>query len=95
MARTRLNQWIIEAMASGLAHFERAARTIDQRLDGILEYVRIRRSNGRVKGLNGKARTVTRRSYGFHSAAALFSMLFLCCGGVNVSPVFTTLSPTH
>ena len=51
------------------------ARTIRQHRDGILEYVRDRLNNGRVESLNGKARTITRRAYGFHSAASLIAML--------------------
>ncbi len=82
-------------MASGLSHFERAAGSIAKHINGILEYVRTRRNNGRVEGLNSKARTITRRSYGFHSASALISLLFLCCGGVKVTPGFTTPSATH
>lgn len=83
-----LEQWIIEAKNSGLRHFERAARTIETHIDGILEYVRTRFSNGRTEGLNGKIRTITRRAFGFHSASALISMIFLCCGGVKVTPAF-------
>jgi len=44
-------------------------------------------NNGRVEGLNGKARTITRRAYGFHSALSLIAMLFLCCGGIHLPPV--------
>ncbi|MCP3916478.1 MAG: transposase [bacterium] len=52
-------------------------------------------NNGRVEGLNGKARTITRRSYGFHSASALIAMLFLCCGGVSVGPAHACPQITH
>ena len=95
VARHRLEQWIAEAKASGLAHFERAARSIQKHIDGVLEYVRTRRNNGRVEGLNSKARTITRRSYGFHSARALISLLFLCCGGVTATPAFKRPIGTH
>ena len=78
VARAFLEQWIKEAKGSGLRHFEKAARTIEAHIDGILEYVRTRFSNGRTEGLNGKIRTITRRSFGFHSAHALISMIFLC-----------------
>lgn len=95
VARAKLHQWIADAKGSGLAHFARAARTIERYQDGILEYVRTGFSNGRTEGLNGKIRTITRRSYGFHSAAALISMIFLCCGGVDVTPAFSAPEGFH
>lgn len=95
VARQRLVQWVTEAKDSGLAHFERVAGTVDRYMDGILEYVRTGFSNGRTEGLNGKIRTITRRSFGFHSAHALISMIFLCCGGVHVTPAFSTPSGFH
>ena len=89
VARERLELWIDEARRSRLRHFVRVARTIEKHLDGILEYIRSRLTNGPTEGLNGKVRTITRRAYGFHSAAALISMIFLCCGGVHVTPAFS------
>ncbi len=44
-------------------------------------------NEGVVEGINGKARTNTRRAYGFHSALSLIAMLFLCCGGIHLSPI--------
>ncbi len=86
---------IDDAKDSALPHFERAARAIERRQQGILEYVRTRFSNGRTEGLNGKIRTITRRAYGLHSAYALISMIFLCCGGVRVTPAFSVPSGFH
>lgn len=90
-----LKQWIVDAKASGLRHFAKAARTIERHMDGILEYVRTRFNNGRTEGLNGKIRTITRRAFGFHSAQALISMVFLCCGGVHVTPAFSAPIGSH
>ena len=95
VAAAHLDAWLEEAASSGLAHFERTARTIAKHRDGILEYVRTRRNNGRVEGLNGKARVLTRRAYGFHSSRAFIALLFLCCGGVRVTPAFSSPLPTH
>lgn len=89
VARRRLTQWIAEARRSRLPHFKRVARTIEKHLDGILEYIRLRLTNGPIEGLNGKARTITRRAFGFHSASALIAMLYLCCGGIHVTPAFS------
>jgi transposase len=95
VARRRLTLWINEAKRSGLVHFARVARTISKHIDGILEYIRSRLSNGRTEGLNGKIRTITRRAFGFHSARALISMIFLCCGGVHVTPAFSAPPGFH
>ncbi len=89
VARRRLVSWIAEARRSGLHHFKRIAGTIEKYINGILEYIRTRLSNGRTEGLNGKIRTITRRAFGFHSAGALIAMIFLCCGGVHVTPAFS------
>ena len=90
-----LEQWIVDAKASGLRHVAKAARTIEKHMDGILEYVRTRFNNGRTEGLNSKIRTITRRAYGFRNARALIAMVFLCCGGVRVTPAFSAPSGSH
>jgi transposase len=95
VARDRLLQWIADAKGSGLEHFARAARTVERHQDGILEYVRTRFTNARTEGLNGKIRTITRRAFGFHSASALIAMIFLCCGGVHVTPAFSAPDGFH
>ncbi len=95
VARDMLLRWIVDAKASGLEHFARAAGTIERYQDGILEYVRTGFCNGRTEGLNGKIRTITRRAFGFHSASALISMIFLCCGGVRVTPAFSAPTGFH
>jgi len=95
VVRWLLTQWIRKARASGLAHFARAAATIEKHIEGILEYIRTRLNNGVVEGLNGKARVITRRSYGFHSAWALIAMLFLCCGGIVTSAGHRVPQNTH
>lgn len=82
----RLSEWLDWACRSRLKPFENAAKTIRKYKDGILAYIRTRFSNGRVEGLNSKARTLTRRAYGFHSASSLISMLFLCCSGLRLEP---------
>lgn len=95
VARGMLEQWIADAKKSGLEHFARVARTIERYAEGILEYVRTRFSNGRTEGINGKIRTITRRAFGFHSATALIAMIFLCCGGVHVTPAFSAPPSFH
>lgn len=83
VARKLLQKWTGWAARSRLAPFQRVGRTIRQHLDGI---VASGLNNGRVEGLNGKARTITRRAYGFHNAHSLIGLLFLCCGGLSLTP---------
>jgi transposase len=85
-ANRKLDEWLGWASRSRLAPFVKLAKTIRKHRDGIVEYVRDGLNNGRVEGTNGKARTITRRSYGFHSASSLIAMLFLCCGGIHAHP---------
>lgn len=87
VARDKLAEWVGWAARSQLAPFKRVARTIRKHTEGILAYIRTGLSNGRAEGMNGKARTITRRAYGFHSAASLIAMLFLCCSGLVLEPL--------
>jgi transposase len=95
VAATKLDEWLAWARGSELPPFVKLANTIDKHRDGILAYVRTRLNNGRTEGLNGKARVITRRAFGFHSASALIAMLFLCCGGVTVHPAHMLPFWTH
>ncbi len=57
---------------------------------GILAYLDTRMTNGPVEGINNKLRVIARRAYGFHSHRPLISMLFLCCGGIQLAPPLPT-----
>jgi len=81
-----LEEWLAWTSRSKLAPFVKVARTIRQYKEGILAYIRDRLTNGFVEGINNKLRVVTRRAFGFHSAEALISMLFLNCGGDQSKP---------
>lgn len=85
-ATLELNRWLAWASRSKLEPFIKAARTVRKHKDGILAYIETRLTNGIVEGFNNKLRMIMRRAFGFHSADALIAMLFLCCGGVNLSP---------
>jgi transposase len=95
LARYKLDEWIRWARRSRLEPFKRVAATIREHADGILAYVRSGLSNGRTEGLNGKARTLTRRSYGFHNAHGLIGLLMLCCSGIQLEPVHHWPGSTH
>lgn len=81
---SKLREWIRWARRSRIAPFVKVAGTLRSHLGGILAYCRTGLSNGRTEATNGKARTITRRSYGFHRPHSFIAMLFLCCGGVNI-----------
>lgn len=85
VARAKLDEWMAWAARSRLDPFRKLARTIKRHAEGILAYVATGLSNGRAEGLNGKVRTITRRSYGFHSAESLIALIFLCCSGITVT----------
>ena len=89
VAEEKLHEWISWASHSGIVPFARVARTVSDHLDGVLAYVASGLSNGRSEGINGKARTITRRSFGFHSPWSLIGMLFLCCAGLHLTPART------
>lgn len=87
VARTKLRDWISWAARSRLQPFKKLAATVKEHFEGILAYIPLRLNNGRTEGMNGKIRTITRRSYGFHSASNLIAMIFLCCSGISLQPV--------
>jgi transposase len=95
LARRKLDEWVRWARRSRLEPFKRVAATIGDHAEGILAYVRSGLSNGRTEGLNGKARTITRRAYGFHSADGLIALLKLCCSGIHLNPIHHWPGSTH
>ncbi len=56
----------------------------------ILAYPDTRMTNGPVEGINNKLRVIARRAYGFHSPGPLISMLYLCCGGIQLASPLPT-----
>jgi transposase len=66
VVENKLSEWVAWAAHSQLAPFAKASRTILKYIDGIVAYVATGLSNGRSEGINGKVRTITRRSFGFH-----------------------------
>ena len=83
-AAVLLDAWCARAQRSRLAPFIKAARTMRQRRDLILNALEHGISNGRVEGLNTKVRLITRRAYGFHSADAALALVMLGAGPINL-----------
>jgi transposase len=78
-ASDHLDSWLGWASRSKLKPFVKLARTVRAHRDGILSAIDLGLSNGRMEGLNNKVGVLKHRAYGFHSAAALIAMIFLCC----------------
>ena len=83
-AAQHLDAWLAWASRSKLRPFVKLARTIRAHRDGVLDAVRLGLSNGRLEGLNSKVRLISHRSFGFHSAAPLIALVYLCCGGIEI-----------
>lgn len=78
-AQSHLQAWLSWASRSKLAPFVRVAKTLRTYREGVLAAIRLGLSNGRLEGINNKVGVIKRRAYGFHSAAALIAMIYLCC----------------
>lgn len=85
-AEQHLEDWAQWACRSKLAPFVKLSRTLQRFKEGILAYTSTGLSNGLLEGLNNKIRLITRRAFGFHSAQALTAMIYLCCGGLSLTP---------
>jgi transposase len=79
-----LRAWVSWASRSRLRPFVKLARTIREHRDGILAAIRLGLSNARLEGLDSKVRLLSHRSFGFHSAAPLIALIYLCCGGIVI-----------
>jgi transposase len=84
LAPAHLDSWLAWASRSRLAAFVKLARTIRRHRAGILAAIRLGLSNGRLEGLNSRIRLISHRSFGFHSAAPLIALVYLCCGGILI-----------
>jgi len=83
-AAVLLDRWCGRAQRSRLAPFIKAAKTMRQRRDMILNAIEHGISNGRVEGLNTKVRLIIRRAYGFHSADAALALVMLGAGPIDL-----------
>ena len=75
-----IDRFCSRAARSQLPAFIRLAKTIAKHRDGILAAATTKINNARVEALNNKARLITRRAYGFHSAQAALALIHLTCG---------------
>jgi transposase len=85
-APEHLKAWLAWASRSKLKPFIRLARTLRHYRDGILGAVTLGLTNARLEGLHSKVRLLSHRSFGFHSAAPLIALIYLCCAGITINP---------
>lgn len=83
-APLHLDWWLAWACRCRIPSFVKLSRTIRANRDRVLAAVELGLSNSKLEGLNSKIRLINHRGYGHHSAAALISMIYLCCGGITV-----------
>ena len=83
-AGVHLDWWLAWACRCRIPAFVSLSKTIRANRDRILAAVEFGLSNSKLEGLNSKIRLINHRGYGHHSAAALISMIYLCCGGIIV-----------
>ena len=84
LAPQHLDPWLTWASRSRLEPFVKLARTIRRHRDGILAAIRLGLNNGRLEGLNSRIRLISHRSFGFHSAAPLIALVYLCCTSIPI-----------
>lgn len=85
LAERQLDAWLAWASRSKLKPFIKLARTIRLHRHGILAAIRLHLTNGRLEGLNSRIRLISHRSFGFHSAAPLIALIYLCCAGITIA----------
>jgi transposase len=83
-AALHLDWWLAWACRCRIPAFVKLSKTIRTNRHRILAAVELALSNSKLEGLNSKVRLINHRGYGHHSAAALISMIYLCCGGITV-----------
>ncbi len=79
-----LDRWLSRACRSRIPSFVKLSRTVRVNRERILAAVELGLSNSKLEGLNSKIRLINHRGYGHHTAAAVISMIYLCCGGITV-----------
>ncbi len=64
-----LDQWITDAMATGIRRLKRVAETLDNHRIGLLNYFKHKITNAAAEGINNKIKTMKRQAYGFRDMA--------------------------
>jgi transposase len=81
-----LKKWITRALRSRITAFRNLARRLRKHFDAIIASIHHRLSNSRLEGINAKIRVIQRRGYGHPNAESLTAMIYLCLGGITITP---------
>jgi len=74
-------------MRSKLEPFKKFVRMLRSHLDGVLAWTKTRLSNGAVKGMNNKIKSISHRSFGFRSAQTFIAAIYHCCARLPLPAV--------
>jgi transposase len=77
-AKKYLDWWFWWATHSRLEPMRKFAWMVRKHEEGILNYFKMRITNGTVEGLNNKAKMISHRAYGFRTPNTFIKNLYLC-----------------
>jgi transposase len=80
-----LGQWLRAARASLLVPFIRAANTISEHAEAVVNAIKLGLSNARLEAMNSTVRLISHRSRGFRRLESLLAMIRLVCGKIPVA----------
>ena len=83
-ARNFLKSWYRKVRYSGLKPMKKFVKMLKRHEDGIFAWFEHRISNGIAEALNNTAKTISRRSRGFRTAATFSTVLMHCMGGLKL-----------
>ena len=95
-AETALKKWYFWATHSKLKPIIKAAKTIKNHWQGILNFFKDRISNGLTEGINSIIQTIKRRARGYKNTGNFIIMIYLVLGKLNLNlPAVTGLATHH
>jgi transposase len=80
-----LDEWLRAARASVLVPFIKAAATLADHREGIVNAIVLRLSNARLEAMNSTVRLISHRSRGFRRLESLLAMIRLVCGKAPIA----------
>jgi transposase len=83
MAQRALTNWIKTARSSGVPLLMELADTIENHLEGILNWYDFQINSGLIEGINNKIKVLKRRAYGFHDMG-FFKLLIMAIRGARL-----------
>ena len=87
-ARILLKKWYYWATHSRLEPMKKAAATIKEHWDGVLEWFRSKISNGVLEGINSLVQAAKARARGYRNKSNFITMIYLIAGRLDFSEFF-------